>query len=559
MPSLRTVIVFSNCLISVQIFAEQKLLAISSVTVTTEEEPLETTESPIIVTPGPFVITPVTSEVIRPTVVSESEEKEEKEEDQREEEEETTTRLSEVAEDSEELEGEAGIKDHDSKFEQLKRDGKKKDEDDEEKSIEDERHSAELSFKERLKARFNKFRQEHKGFLNKKNKVETTPITRNPSNRFNSNNADEESDSGERRERPKFGKNGRTDLIRKKLEEVLRRTSVVEESTLKRTFVPAFLRTEIKTSSTRIRPTNVRNFFNVDSSTRSPFSFHRNKGFTRPTIRKNLLLNRVLGKTQDKETEKTETESSEAKTTLLITSSIDPAPAKTTPEPITKSQQPEVSIVTPSPNPPIISEDLKEEKKDLDLDSLEPTLQSSFESLDEFTIVSSSSSSVTPTPSIQILQPSEVLTVSPSFQGDEFTISVATEDLQGKLVEVVTIRSAYSFALGEEEGGLSTRYITVTRTQEAEEVMSTLSVSTILPETGTRALEVATIKSPYSFQVSESDSVSESTRYVTVTRTFTSDIVTQRDTLALSRELPYDIIDFNPTPSTTLQEEVVSR
>ena len=309
MPSLRTVIVFSNCLISVQIFAEQKLLAISSVTLTTEEGPVETTESPIIVTPGPFVITPVTSEVIRPTVVSESEEKEEKEEDQREEEEETTTRLSEVAEDSEELEGEAGIKDHDSKFEQLKRDGKKKDEDDEEKSIEDERHSAELSFKERLKARFNKFRQEHKGFLNKKNKVETTPITRNPSNRFNSNNADEESDSGERRERPKFGKNGRTDLIRKKLEEVLRRTSVVEESTLKRTFVPAFLRTEIKTSSTRIRPTNVRNFFTVDSSTRSPFSFHRNKGFTRPTIRKNLLLNRVLGKTtQDiKETEKTET------------------------------------------------------------------------------------------------------------------------------------------------------------------------------------------------------------------------------------------------------------
>ena len=94
--------------------------------------------------------------------------------------------------------------------------------------------------------------------------------------------------------------------------------------------------------------------------------------------------------------------------------------------------------------------------------------------------------------------------------------------------------------------------------------MSTLSVSTILPETGTRALEVATIKSPYSFQVSKSDSVSESTRYVTVTRTFTSDIVTQRDTLASSREsavsvLPFDIINFNPTPSATLQSEVVSR
>ena len=552
MPSLRTVIVFSNCLISVQFFAEQKL-AISSVTLTTEEEPLETTESPIIVTPGPFVITPVTSEIIRPTVVSEDQREEEEEE--------TTTSLSEVAEDSEELEGEAGIKDPDSKFEQLKRDGKKKGEDDdeEEKSIEDERHSAELSFKERLKARFNKFRQEHKGFLNKKNTVETTPITRNPSNRFNSNNSEEESESGEKRERPKFGKNGRTDLIRKKLEEVLRRTSVVEESTLKRTFVPSFLRTEIKTSSSRIRPTNVRNLFNVDSSTRSPFSFHRNKGFTRPTIRKNLL-NRVLGKTtQDKETDRTETESSVTETTLLIDSSIDPAPTKTTPEPITKSEQPEVSIVTPSPNPPIISGtvDLKEEKKDLD--SHEPTLQSSFESLDEFTMVSSSSSSVTP--SIQILQPSEVLTAGPSYKGDESTISVATEEFEGKLVDVVTIRSAYSFTLGDEE--LSTRYITVTRTQEAEQVMSTLAVSTILPETGTRSLEVATIKSPYSFQVSESDSVSESTRYVTVTRTFTSDIVTQRDTLALSREpavseLPYDIIAFNPTPSTTLQE-VVSR
>ena len=555
MPSLRTVIVFSNCLISVQFFAEQKLLAISSIPVTAEEEPLETTESPIIVTPGPFVITPVTSEIIRPTVVSEDQREEEEEE--------TTTSLSEVAEDSEELEGEAGIKDPDSKFEQLKRDGKKKGEDDddeEEKSIEDERHSAELSFKERLKARFNKFRQEHKGFLNKKNTVETTPITRNPSNRFNSNNSEEESESGEKRERPKFGKNGRTDLIRKKLEEVLRRTSVVEESTLKRTFVPSFLRTEIKTSSSRIRPTNVRNLFNVDSSTRSPFSFHRNKGFTRPTIRKNLL-NRVLGKTtQDKETDRTETESSVTETTLLIDSSIDPAPTKTTPEPITKSEQPEVSIVTPSPNPPIISGtvDLKEEKKDLD--SHEPTLQSSFESLDEFTMVSSSSSSVTP--SIQILQPSEVLTAGPSYKGDESTISVATEEFEGKLVDVVTIRSAYSFTLGDEE--LSTRYITVTRTQEAEQVMSTLAVSTILPETGTRSLEVATIKSPYSFQVSESDSVSESTRYVTVTRTFTSDIVTQRDTLALSREpavseLPYDIIAFNPTPSTTLQEEVVSR
>ena len=519
-------------------------------TESSEVESLVTTGSPIIVTPGPFVITPVTQEVISPTVVSVREEESEEEE--------TTTSLS-VAEDSEELEGEAGIRDTDTKFEQLKRDGKnKEDDEEEEKSIEDERHSAELSFKERLKARFNKFRQEHKGFLNKKNKVETTPITRNrnSSNRFNS---DDESDSGEKRERPKFGKSGRTDLIRKKLEEVLRRTSVVEESTLKRTFVPSFLRTETTTFSPRIRPTNIRNFFNVDSSTRSPFTIHRNKGFTRPTIRKNLL-NRVLGKTNEEhETDNPETETS----AILIASSIDPATTKTTPEPITKSEQPDVSIVTISPNPLIISDSEPLDSKK-DVDSQEPTLQSSIESLDDFTIISTSSSSVTPTPSIQILQPSEVLTARPSFLGDESTISLATEELEGRLVEVATIRSAYSFTLGDEESGLSTRYITVTRTQEAEEVMSTISVSTILPETGTRVLEVATIKSPYSFQVSESDSVSESTRYVTVTRTFTSDIVTQRDTLASSREsavsvLPFDIIDFNPTPSATLQSEVVSR
>ena len=211
MPILRTVIVFSNCLISVQIFAEQKLLSpepvlvTSSVTESSEAEDLVTTDSPIIVTPGPSVTTPVTPELISPTVWSVGEDQSEEE----------TTQLSEVAEDSEEIEGETGIQDPDTKFGQLKRDGKKKEDEEEEQSIEDERLSAELSFKERLKARFNKFRQEHKGFLNKKNNVETTPITRNrnSSNRLNSG---DESDSGEKKQRPKFGKSGRTDLIRKK-------------------------------------------------------------------------------------------------------------------------------------------------------------------------------------------------------------------------------------------------------------------------------------------------------------------------------------------------------
>ena len=267
-------------------------------------------------------------------------------------------------------------------------------------------------------------------------------------------------------------------------------------------------------------------------------------------------MKRVLGKTTETQTETTETE------TFETTPSIDPTIAIITPEPITKSDQPELSIVTPSSNPSIISKPQDLTDLDKDQDSHEAPLQSSFESLDEFTLLSTSSYSVTPTPSIEIPQTSEVLTASPSFVGDESTIRVATEELKGRVLEVVTIKSAYSFALEDEESGLSTRYITVTRTQEARDVMSTLTVSTILPNTGTRALEVATIKSPYSFVVSESDSVSESTRYVTVTRTFTGDIVTQRDTLSRRpavSELPFDIIDFKPTPSTTLQEEVVSR
>ena len=46
------------------------------------------------------------------------------------------------------------------------------------------------------------------------------------------------------------------------------------------------------------------------------------------------------------------------------------------------------------------------------------------------------------------------------------------------------------------------RYITVTRSSPAEEeAATTLQVSTVLADTGSRYLEVATIRSPYSFQV----------------------------------------------------------
>ena len=56
------------------------------------------------------------------------------------------------------------------------------------------------------------------------------------------------------------------------------------------------------------------------------------------------------------------------------------------------------------------------------------------------------------------------------------------------------------------------RYITVTRSSPAEEeAATTLQVSTVLADTGSSYLEVATIRSPYSFQVSrvEAFSISE--------------------------------------------------
>ena len=55
------------------------------------------------------------------------------------------------------------------------------------------------------------------------------------------------------------------------------------------------------------------------------------------------------------------------------------------------------------------------------------------------------------------------------------------------------------------------RYITVTRSSPAEEEgATTLQVSTVLADTGSRYLEVATIRSPYSFQVRRFAAVSTS-------------------------------------------------
>ena len=55
-------------------------------------------------------------------------------------------------------------------------------------------------------------------------------------------------------------------------------------------------------------------------------------------------------------------------------------------------------------------------------------------------------------------------------------------------------------------------------------LVSTLDVSTIFPDHGSTYLKVATIKSPYSFDLIDDEGVKMSTRFVTVTRTFTSTI-----------------------------------
>ena len=86
-----------------------------------------------------------------------------------------------------------------------------------------------------------------------------------------------------------------------------------------------------------------------------------------------------------------------------------------------------------------------------------------------------------------------------------------------KIINVI-IRSAYSFITGDDDDELSTRYITVTRTHSSDDssavvsvvetsdhdLLSTLHVETLTPTTGSHLLEVATIKSPYSFEVMSS-------------------------------------------------------
>ena len=125
--------------------------------------------------------------------------------------------------DVEEIFGDYVVK-TDSKLAQLRRGGKNEDidEESEEKSFEDERQSAELSFQERLRERFKKFRQSHSGVLGRK--TDSNNIRPRVTSTDEDDEEDEEEDNDKKR--PKFGQNGRTSLIRKKLAQVESLTSM---------------------------------------------------------------------------------------------------------------------------------------------------------------------------------------------------------------------------------------------------------------------------------------------------------------------------------------------
>ena len=457
-----------------------------------------------------------------------------------------------------------------SKFQNLK---KNSDESEEDKSIEDERHSAQMSFKERLKARFKKFRQEHGNILVKQNQNNSgSRPTQQRKVVISNNDAQSESEDKKQKEKPKFGR--RTDFIRKKLAEVLKhQTSKTEEATFQRTFVPSFLRTESKSDQTRIRPTIVRSLFTVDASTRAPFSFNRNRNFKRPQIRKNIL-NKILGKVDEEEesdvVEQVEAEDVDEDEKIEENDVTDEdeeegveeeeeeedeepeeAPAEFEIEPTTTTEtEPLTKTAELTQDIPIFQQFSTREFADT-------TIQSSLEEKD----VAHQSTSV-PTPSFVQLQPT-----AGAEAGDESTILVSVGETAGAHYEVATIKSAYSFAVsGDGETELSsTRYITVTRTSVSQ--LNTGSVSTIQVNTiSSGALEVATIRSPYSFQVD--DEGQESTRYITVTRTFTPDIATtplpslpSLPSLPPPSSLPFDIIDFNSEPlqSSLVSEDIVTR
>ena len=184
---------------------------VQSVNIVTPATSTTTTATTTAVTNSPIITTSQITEQqqvdIIPTVVSDEDEDD----------------AEENYDDVEEIFGENVVK-TDSKLAQLRRGGKNEDidEESEEKSFEDERQSAELSFQERLRERFKKFRQSHSGVLGRK-----TDSNNNRPRVTSTEEEDDEEDEGEDndKKRPKFGQNGRTSLIRKKLAQVESLTS----------------------------------------------------------------------------------------------------------------------------------------------------------------------------------------------------------------------------------------------------------------------------------------------------------------------------------------------
>ena len=168
---------------------------------TTSTTATAVTNSPIITTSQ---ITEQQQVDINPTVVSVEDEDD----------------AEENYDDVEEIFGENVVK-TDSKLAQLRRGGKNEDidEESEEKSFEDERQSAELSFQERLRERFKKFRQSHSGVLGRKTDSNNIRPRVTSTDEDDDDEDDEDEDDNDKK-RPKFGQNGRTSLIRKKLAQV---------------------------------------------------------------------------------------------------------------------------------------------------------------------------------------------------------------------------------------------------------------------------------------------------------------------------------------------------
>ena len=451
-----------------------------------------------------------------------------------------------------------------SKFQNLQLNS---DDTEEDKSIEDERHSAQMSFKERLKARFKKFRQEHGNILEKQTQNNSgSRSTQQRKVEISNNGAQSQSEDKKQKEKPKFGR--RTDFIRKKLAEVLKhQSSKTEEVTFQRTFVPSFLRTESKSDQTRIRPTIARSLFTVNASTRAPFSFNRNTNFKKPQIRKNIL-NKILGKVAEEEVsdevEQVEAENVDETNKIVesdVTNEEEDSESQSDSEETQTPPELEIEPTTTTVTEPLtktaeLTQDIPIFQQFSTKEFADTTIQSSIEEKE----VAPQSTSV-PTPSFAQLQP----TVGQSAE-DESTILVSVGETSGAQYEVATIKSAYSFTVSEDE--LSTRYITVTRTTVSQ--LNTGSDSTLEVATlSSGGLEVATIRSPYSFQVD--DDGRQSTRFVTVTRTFTPDIpstalpslssLSSLPSLPPPSSLPFDIIDFNSDPlqSSLVSEDIVTR